>query len=337
MGLLFCAQAFAVNSAAIEAEAAPKLLSEFGFFADGGKQEPAQGVVPYDISTTLFTDHAAKYRFVYVPPGQAATYSADEAFEFPVGSALIKTFAYPADLSKPDENVTLIETRVMLRRADGWFAVAYVWNEDQTDAELKIAGARRTVDTILDGAPLQIGYRVPNRNQCKACHMLNGAIVPLGPKARNLNKPFDYGGGAENQLAHWVAAGFLSGAPDPVSAPSVPDWRDENAPLELRARAWLDVNCSHCHRPGGPASNSGLYLGYNETDRVALGIGKRPVAAGWASGGLSFDIEPGKPEKSIMIHRIESDRPGTMMPELGRTVVDAKAVVLLKQWIATMR
>jgi uncharacterized repeat protein (TIGR03806 family) len=257
--LAFLTTALAVSPETILAKDAPKLLSEYGFFADGAKQIPADGVTPYDLNTPLFSDHASKYRFVYVPPGQAAAYNSQEAFEFPVGSALIKTFAFPADLSKQDENVRLIETRVLLKREAGWFAVAYLWNDEQTDATMKIAGAKVAVETVLDGAPLSISYSVPNRNQCKGCHSVNGEIVPLGPKARNLNKDFSYPGGPANQLAHWTQAGILAGAPEPSSAPAAPMSTDDAAPLEKRARAWLDVNCAHCHRREGPASNSGYF------------------------------------------------------------------------------
>ena len=89
----------------------------------------------------------------------------------------------------------LIETRVLLRQEAGWQAWAYVWNDEQTDAALKIAGAKvdiKTIDTA--GAPLAFTYSVPNKNQCKGCHAFNGEIVPLGPKARNLNGELIMGG-----------------------------------------------------------------------------------------------------------------------------------------------
>jgi len=337
VGLALTGPAPAVSPDTILAGQAPKLLSQYGFFADGAKQAPAEGVVPYDLNTPLFTDHALKYRFVYLPPGASAAYDDSEAFEFPVGSALIKTFAFPADLSKPAENVRLIETRVLLRREGGWFAVAYVWNADQSDAEMKIAGARVAVETKLDGAPLSIAYSVPNRNQCKGCHSFNGEVTPLGPKARNLNKDFAYPGGVQNQLAHWGEVGVLSGAPDAAAAPAAANWADEAAPLEARARAWLDVNCAHCHRPEGPASNSGLFLTSGEQDRVALGERKRPVAAGRGSGDRTYDIDPGNPDNSILVYRVESAEPGVMMPELGRSLTDSRAVALLRAWVESLR
>lgn len=327
------------SDALILAKAPPKLLSEFGFFDDLKAQRPAAGVTPFALNTPLFSDGALKQRFVYLPVGKAASYQATEAFDFPIGAALIKTFAFPADYRKPNEDIRLVETRVLLRQETGWQAWAYVWNAEQTDAILKIAGARVDIASVgKTGAPLNFTYSVPNKNQCKGCHAVNGEIVPLGPKARNLNGDFAYASGTENQLAHWIAAGMLSGAPaDPAEAPRVPDWRDGTASLEARARAWLDVNCAHCHRREGPASNSGLFLTLGEDNPVAYGVRKRPVAAGKGSGGHDFDIKPGDPDGSILLHRVESVEPGVMMPELGRHLADPDAVALLRDWIASMK
>lgn len=338
IALALAKPAAAVDVAAITADKPPEALSAFGFFDDLTVRKPAAGVIPYDLATPLFTDFALKYRYVFVPPGQAANYVADEAFAFPVGSALIKTFAYPADFAMPDEAIRMVETRVLLHGADGWKAYAYVWNEAQSDATLKLAGAKIPMAFRDDaGATVSFTYAVPNKNQCKGCHALNDAVTPIGPKARNLNRVADHGAGAKNQLAAWIEAGILAGAPDPAAIPAVPDWRDEARPVEARARAWLDVNCAHCHRAEGPASNSGLFLTWGESDPTALGIGKRPVAAGRGAGDLEFDIAPGEPERSILHRRTASVEPGVMMPELGRSLSDPDAVALLARWIAGLR
>ena len=332
--LLAASSASAVDDAAILAKRPPKQLSAFGFFTDAAAQVPAEGVLPFAPATPLFTDFAEKRRFVYMPAGKPAAYDAEEAFRFPVGAALIKTFAYPDDSA---DGLHLVETRVLLHQESGWQAWAYVWKEDQSEAELNIVGAKIDKEIPLpDGGTKAITYAVPNKNQCKGCHAINGAITPIGPKARNLNHAFQYGGGAENQLARWAEAGMLTGVPEPGEAPSVPDWLDEAATLDSRARAWLDINCAHCHRREGPASNSGLFLTWNEKDQTAYGINKRPVAAGRGSGGLHFDILPGAPDESILLYRIESTEPGVMMPELGRSLTDPRAVALLRDWIASL-
>ena len=293
-------------------------------FDDGLGQVPAKDVIPYDLVTPLFSDYAQKLRFAYIPG--RADWSNDEVFAFPVGSTLVKTFAYP-----DADGLQLIETRLLIRQEAGWVAWPYLWDEDLGDARLKLAGARLEVDaTGPAGAPVLINYRVPNANQCKTCHGRDGAITPIGPKARNLNHDFTYEDGAQNQILRWQGLGLLSaGSPAPSA-----DW--VNGELDDRARAYLDVNCAHCHRRDGSASNSGLFLTYGEDDPVAWGRLKRPVAAGRGSGGLDFDIAPGDPAASIMLYRMRSTDPGVMMPELGRSLPHPDGIDLIEAWIASM-
>jgi uncharacterized repeat protein (TIGR03806 family) len=310
---------------------APK-LSAYGFFLDASARQPAQGVIAYDLVNPLFSDHAAKHRFVYVPNGQAARYDAEEVFDFPVGSVLVKTFAFAPDMREPAKDERYVETRLLIHKAEGWVAYPYIWNEDQTEAVYSPVGGQLKIDTISpDGEPLSIGYAIPNRNQCKSCHQTGKALIPIGPKARNLNH---VGSAGLNQIADWSARGILADAPG--TPPAVPYAYDEAQPLEARARAWLDINCAHCHKADGGASNSGLFLDWNETDPTGWGVHKRPTAAGRGSGDDLFVIEPGRPDESILVHRLESTEPGIVMPELGRTVVDQKSVQLIRDWIAAM-
>ncbi|HSO46832.1 MAG TPA: hypothetical protein VLQ68_02770, partial [Rhizobiaceae bacterium] len=265
--LLLAKAAAAQEFPAILAGEPPKLLSEFGFFGPKGVTDPAPGIRPYELVTPLFSDKALKFRHVHVPQGSSAIYSQSEAFEFPVGSALVKTFAYPADFREPDQNVRLVETRVLLRQSQGWQALAYVWNEAQTDAQLKVAGKRLPVEFIDEnGAKVSFSYAVPNKNQCKGCHSINGEVVPIGPKARNLNRASPVLGEAGNQLEAWQATGFLEGLPELSTVETAAGMADESLPVDARARTWLDVNCAHCHRREGPASNSGLFLTAGESE-----------------------------------------------------------------------
>ena len=331
------AHAGPVNDKALMADKPPRLLSEYGLFEDAANRIPSEGVLPYDLITPLFTDYALKYRFVYVPWGKSAHYDDSEAFDFPIGSALIKTFAYPADFRSPDKDIRPVETRLLIRQKGGWRSYAYVWNEKLNDAELKLAGKRIDITmTGFDGTPLSIHYAVPNANQCKGCHALGHDITPIGPKARNLNRDFPYELGNGNQIAEWTARGILDGAPSPEDAPRAADWSDDTETLDRRARSYLDVNCGHCHRLEGPASNSGLFLLSSIDDETTWGVRKRPVAAGRGSGDFHFDIDPGHPERSILIYRMESLDPGVMMPELGRSMVHSEAVDMLREWIAQL-
>lgn len=333
---LFAAPATAqvVNDEALLNTRPQKLLSAYGLFDDGPAQLPAAGVIGYDLQVPLFTDYAEKYRFVYLPAGQSAAFHNTEVFDFPVGSVLVKTFAYPADRRAPDKDIRLLETRLLIHQKPGWNAWTYVWNDEQTDAVLKVAGKVIPLDFVdIDGAPRSINYVIPNKNQCKGCHTFDRALTPIGPKARNLNKVFTYESGNQNQLIAWQDTGILKGLPPLDQIQSLPSIGDEGAPINDRARAYLDINCAHCHRREGPGSTSGLFLTYGEENSVAWGYNKRPVAAGRGSGGLTYDIEPGNAEGSILHYRMLSTDPGIMMPEVGRTMVHKEGLDLISDWI----
>ena len=348
------------------------------FFADGkpaklsdwhlvetrdGALVPNTGVVPYELNTPLFSDYAHKFRTVWMPQGTAAKYAAEGAFDFPVGAVLTKTFFYPLPGAQRDASsvartydvahdfavgtagealnlarVRLIETRLLVRREHGWDVFPYVWNAEQTDAELARTGDAIALELVdAAGAHEAFTYVVPNENQCAGCHVTNvkgKQIEPLGPRARHLNRDYAYRGGAENQLAHWTKLGLLAGTPDAAQMPHDADWRDASAPLEARARAYLDVNCSHCHSPTGPANTTALDLRSAAADPRRMGFCKPPVAAGRGTGDRLFDIVPGKPDASILLYRVTSNEPGVMMPEMGRNTTHKEGVDLLRDWIA---
>ena len=256
-----------------------------------------------------------------------ATYSDNDVFAFPVGTVLVKTFAFAPDMRAPETGAYRVETRLLIHKAAGWVAYPYIWNDDGTEAVYSPIGGKRTIETITPaGAPLTIQYAVPNQNQCKTCHQAGDALLPIGPKARNLNHG--------DQLEDWVAKGLLDQLPP--SAPASAAVYDVSLPLEARARAWLDINCAHCHKPDGSASNSGLVLSATETDPVKIGIGKHPVAAGRGAGTLFQVIVPGAPDRSILAYRMASTEPGVAMPELGRSVPDPEGLALVRDWIAEM-
>ena len=307
-----------VNDAVVSGDAMPRTLSEYGFFADASATRPAANVIPYRLNTPLFSDGAEKLRYLYLPEASQAKSMGPDLLDLPVGAALIKTFAFGEG-----EDRRFIETRVLLHRADGWVALPYLWNAEQTEAKLAVAGARVPV-TTPDGQ--EISYRVPNKNQCKECHGLNDAVVPIGPKGRNLSAEW---------LTAMVESGHLDRMDDGMDL--LPLWESRDTmPAELMARAYLDVNCAHCHRPQATASNSGLDLRWEQRDPFARGVNKRPVAAGRGAGGHLFDIVPGKPDASILVYRMESSEPGVAMPELGKSTVDEAGVKVVRDWIAGM-
>ncbi|MGO1502015.1 MAG: SO2930 family diheme c-type cytochrome [Marinobacter sp.] len=332
-------------------------LSSYRLFADHSNPtaEPAAGGIPYDLSTALFSDYTSKYRFVFVPEGEQAQYSENEAFDFPVGTVITKTFSLPASTAfRGFDNETMLETRLLIRRASGWTALPYVWDKEGKLATFKAAGAFLDVSTTHNGQQFDFTYEVPDTNMCKQCHQFNTAdsslFTPIGPKARLLNKEYNYAGGTENQLAHWEAAGILEALPsDLTTIATVPGYEDSDEPLlasrsddELMdlAKGYLDINCAHCHRPEGGASNTALHLEFwrsYENNKTNHGRCKTPLAYTDRSGNdLKVDLVPGNAEQSILHARMNTVKPRERMPEIGRSLVHQEGVALVASWIDSL-
>ena len=181
--------------------AKPK-LSDYGFFREPmAEQIPLDNIFPYRISTELFKDYAFKSRFIVLPEGEKISYIGSEEFYFPVGTIFIKTFYYPADFRIPEKNRQVIETRSLVHTPEGWTGYPYVWNIEQTDAILDIAGNRQKVSWIdKRGKSQNVNYLVPNFNMCKGCHVIDKTFQPICPKPRLLNCYNFYDGAHKNQL-----------------------------------------------------------------------------------------------------------------------------------------
>ncbi|MCB9745220.1 MAG: hypothetical protein H6740_21745 [Alphaproteobacteria bacterium] len=320
----------------------PEKLSAWGLFKGApSKLEPNARVEPYQLTSPLFTDYADKYRFAWTPEGTQISYTDTGPLGFPQGSVLSKTFAYRTGAEAPapgavGQGARLIETRLLVSTPEGWVGLPYVWDADQQDATLTLAGEVIPMDVNVPGeGSVSIQYGVPNANQCKGCHETQkDRMSPIGPTAARLNRA---GYDGEPQLLRWAVSGLLA-LPEAqaAAAPHGVAYSDPQAPLDARARAYLDVHCAHCHSPGGPADTSGLMLGESVSDFHALGRCKAPVAAGRASGGLLFDLVPGEPEASILVHRLASEDPETMMPEIGRALAHREGVNLIREWVTSM-
>ncbi len=273
----------------------PEKLSEWGLFKNTRPRlELAAGVVFYDLNTPLFSNGAGKYRTVWMPAGTAAEYRPSGVLSFPVGTIITKTFSFP----RTGGGEQFIETRLLVRQRGGWITLPYIWNRDQTEALLDPTPPPTTVRWTDEGGAIHaVDYPLPNVNQCAACHD-QGA--PLGPTAANLNHG--------DQLARWVRAGYLKGAPDAASAPRLAVWNDPHTgSVRDRARAYLDVNCASCHRPETRAAKSGPLLRLTDPDPTAL-------------------------QTRAIIDRMETLDPEKGMPNIAHTVVHREGVQLVRQW-----
>ena len=324
----------------------PKKLSELPLFKStpiiGGQIQPRDELIPFELATPLFSDYALKARSAWIPEG-AAAWSNDEVLDFPVGTILTKTFSFPADFRAPTENVKVIETRLLVHQPDGWEAYPYVWDDAQQEATFAPGG--RVIDVSFidaDGGTVSTQYLVPSKNQCQECHHLKGTdseqhLLPIGPKARNLNFETTVNGVRQNQLERFAALGKLMGLPAADQRPRAIHAFDPQAgTLEERARTYLDVNCAHCHRAEGTAGEtSQLFLNYANTNRFNLGECKRPGSAGNDVGG-EFDIVPGDHSTSILWFRLQTTESGKMMPVLGRSLAHDQGAALIGEWIDSL-
>lgn len=314
-------------------------LSEYGFFT--GKLadlHPASGVVPYQLNSSLFSNYAEKARFIKIPDGLTVKYNRDSVFEMPVGTILIKNFYYPVDFRNPSKGRKILETRLLVLEGDGWDALPYIWNDEQTEAYYDVAGDVRNISYInAKGRKITTDYAIPNKNQCRGCHSHRDKLLPIGIAARHLNREFTYVDGTKNQLEYWQQNRMLTGLSS-SDLPANSKWDEPGSgSLESRARAYLDINCGHCHQPYGAANTSGLMLDAHTPSSTALGIMKTPVAAGRGSGNLDYDIYPGHPDKSILVFRMNTTDPGIAMPEIGREQIHKEGVELIREWIRSMK
>ncbi len=331
LAALFFALASMSFDNVLEVQDYPIELSKYGFFTGTlADMQPAENVLPYELNSPLFSDYSYKARFIRLPKDSQMVYHPTEVMDFPIGTAIIKTFYYPNDFRKPEKGRTLVETRVLLLEKTGWTALPYVWDEAQQEAYLEVAGETRNVSWKNEkGKKQNLEYSIPNMNQCKGCHLRGNKIKPIGPSARQLHNGKSY-------LTAWADDGYLKDLPVFADIPQMTAWDDNTATLDERARAYLDSNCAHCHHPDGPANTSGLYLHIYETDESKLGKFKAPIAAGRGAGDRNFNIVPGKPDESIFLYRMESEDPGVMMPELSRKLIHKEGVDLIREWIEAM-
>lgn len=329
----------------------PQRLSEWNLFTlSGNALVPSAASLVFRPANQLFTDYAQKLRTLWIPEGSQAKLI-DNEIGYPVGTVLSKTFYYPmdadgallkrGDASEQSVNLVsskLIETRLLVRRETGWDAFPYVWNEDATEAFLRVAGTSTPISLKNDPGNLDFVYFVPNENQCAGCHVTShpdGGLHPLGAIAsqlhwKNWGFPID---DVEIQTEILVARGWLDQAPD------IPDpvlWRDKNADIEERALAYLNIHCGHCHNPEGAADTSSLILDGSHSLMLNMGVCKTPVAAGGGSGDRLYSIVPGDPERSILLYRMQSVEPDEMMPELGRSLVHSEGIELISDWISQL-
>ncbi len=310
-------------------------LSDYNFFEGNiSDLKPVYGVLPYKLINKLFTDYAHKKRFIWMPNNVKASYVSDiDLFDFPTGTILIKDFYY--DNVLPNNLTKHIETRIMIKKDTEWIFANYVWNDSQTDAILDLSQSTISIDWKDDSnITKHVDYRIPGESECLSCHKVDLIPYPIGPKPKSLNTNYTFENGTKNQLSKWVEMGYLENN-YPSNILTVVNWKDESKPLELRARAYLDINCAHCHNDSGHCNYRSMRFDYERTsDPNNLGICIEPDEI--IDGSLAYIATPGNAQKSVIYYRLNSTDETIRMPLLGRNLIHQEAVQLIDEWIQTI-
>jgi uncharacterized repeat protein (TIGR03806 family) len=309
-------------------------LSEYQFFQGALKDlEPEFGVIPYNLNAPLFTDYAKKKRFIWMPNNTKATYIDDNvSLDFPIGTIIIKNFYY--DNVLPNDETKIIETRLMIRKNEGWSFANYVWNNEQNEALFDLSGSSVAIQWQENGKLNSVQYRIPSGAKCLTCHKIQETPQPIGPKPRNLNLVYDYTEGSENQLTKFIKLGYLENTL-PTNIVALPNYNNTDESLDLRVRAYLDVNCAHCHSEGTHCAYRPMRFDFISTEDFT-NIGVCVDAETDLGFNLGHIVEPGDARNSVLHFRINSLEPSTRMPLLGRTLRHKQGVDLIEEWIETL-
>jgi uncharacterized repeat protein (TIGR03806 family) len=308
----------------------PATLGATGAFLDVANLVVAPGLVPYDVASPLWSDGAAKFRWLSVPSGTSATYSTHQHWTFPPGTVFVKHFELG------DEGRRL-ETRFTVVKTDGSiYGVTYRWRADQTEADLVPA------EGLTEELQVDLGRRqewtYPSRLNCLECHTPSSGQV-LGARTGQLNGLYRYPGSGvvDNQVRTLARLGLLANPPADDALATEPAFArvdDPAAPLELRVRSYLEVNCASCHNPGNTMEGARFDARFSTPWSTAGLLDVAPVNALGIPGARL--LKPQDPESSLVLLRLRSTDPALRMPPIGRKIVDPAATSALIDYLASL-
>ncbi len=291
-------------------------LSDMGIYSGDLKNlVPNNNVHLYDLNSRLFTDYAHKQRLLRLPEGKAMQYNNSNLLpSFPDNTLISKTFFYYEDEANTSSNKIIVETRVLIKTEGTWKIGNYKWNADMTEATYTNNGSIVPIEYMnAEGITQSIQYQIPANEDCITCHNVNGVKTPIGPKLRNMNFNPNNGTVNINQLQYFIDEGMLEGVSNPSDITVLPDWEDEdNFDIFERGRGYMDINCGHCHQPGGYVPTEFLLDFQLETPFDDTGIYSR---------------------RGQIEDRIQSTTPDYMMPKIGRTLVHNEGVTMMLEYL----
>ncbi len=321
----------------------PRKLSETGLFAAVKDQLPAAGVLSYSINAEPWADHAIAERFFAMPGtprlGMYAKANLQAgivkgAWIYPNDTVFAKTISLEMERGNPASRRRL-ETQVLHRNGLDWQAYNFVWNDEQTDANLVGPDGFDRTFTIKDAAEptgkRQQTWHFASRTECLICHTTRAGSI-LGFNMPQLNREHHYGNVRGDQLATLAHLGlFETPLPEPLPRMAQPFNAKES--LHDRARAYLHTNCAHCHRRGG--GGTAVFELLYEPDLKKLLLVGTPPAQGAFGIHDAKNVAAGDPFRSALYYRMAKLGRGRM-PYAGSNVIDQNGLNLIHDWIASL-
>ena len=311
---------------------APQNLQDTGLYADFKTLAVDPRHLAFTPQYPLWSDGAAKRRWLSLPPGGVIDGSDPDAWVFPVGTRFWKEFSFRGQR---------IETRYLERQADGeWLYAAYTWSPDGGEATLTSQKGRRNAYQLAAGR----SHTIPSVDDCKACHQGVRSEI-LGFSTLQLSRDRDpFALHAEPRsfpdvdVNYLIEKGLLIGFPQKL-VNTAPRFVAASA-TERAALGYMHGNCGHCHNDQGPLKNLGLFLRHISADRtqsaaVTTTVG-HPIKkrAPGQSPDAVLRVEARHPQGSALLERMASRYPPLQMPPLGTELVDKDAVALIYRWIS---
>ena len=325
--------------------ALPPLLSETGAFDDTTNRIPAEGLIPYVPNTILWSDNAVKSRYMALPesggvitPDEQIQFAPTNSWTFPAGTVFVKNFDMVVNETNADVPLRRLETRLLVRDINGTvYGVTYKWRPDNSDADLLLTSSNEDIlITNATGVRTQTWY-YPSPADCLTCHTpVANYVLGVNTRQLNGNETYPATGNTDNQLRTLNRLGLFNPAMDEAQITNYEHLSaitNANAPLEERARSYLDANCAQCHQPGGTGIT---FDARYDTPPALQNITNHPAAFSLGISDNACIVKAQDIWRSALLYRINTNDATIKMPPLARNLIDTNAVQVFTDWINSL-
>lgn len=343
----------------------PRKLSETGLYDSTERDILAPGVVPFSVNVPMWEDGLAAVRMIALPESTSVIWHKDQVpipgtifnrvLEFPKDAVLARTVSTAFGAGFPRRRV---ETQILHFNGRVWRGYTYRWNSRQTDADLVEADGLESTIHVRDPRSVEKWIDRPHffasRAACVRCHN-PWAQHTLAFNIPQINRSRVFHTGfVDHQLRVFEHIGILKRSspedegPTPFAEaeakpllisqveavyrdqPRLSPPFDDSIPLDLRARSYLQANCSHCHRMGG-GGTADIDLRFDFPLDKTKAVGVRPMQGTFGIHDAQI-VAPGDPFRSTLYYRMSKVGKGRM-PHIGSQLVDDRGLRLIYDWI----